>query len=53
MKENNGFKTPIVPVLLMVAGLIHFTQDMLLSTGIGICVYAIIYFADRGFKNGR
>lgn len=50
MKENKIFKTAIVRVLLIVIGLIHFTEDMPLSIEIGICIYVIAYFIDQTFK---
>ena len=50
MKENKVFKTAIIPVLLMIIGLIHFTHDLLLSTGTGICIYVLAYFIDQEFK---
>lgn len=46
MKENKAFKTAIVPVLLMIIGLIHFTQSLFLSVVMGICIYALSYFID-------
>lgn len=53
MKDNKVFKTAIAPVLLMIIGLVHFTQDLFLSIVLGICICFLAYFIDRAFKERR
>ena len=50
MKENRLFNTPIIPILLMLTGLMHFTHDLLLSIIIGVCLYVPAYFIDQASK---
>ena len=47
MRENKLFNTPIIPVLLMLIGLMHFTHDLPLSIIIGICLYVPAHFIDQ------
>ena len=53
MKDNKVFKTAIRSVLLMIVGLVHFTQNLLLSIVLGICIYFLANFMDRDFKKRR
>ena len=53
MKDNKVFKTAIRPILLMIVGLVHFTQNLLLSIVLGICIYFLVNFIDRDFKKRR
>lgn len=41
MKDHKIFKTPIIPILLMIIGLNYYTHNLLLSTIIGICIYSL------------
>lgn len=53
MKENKLLNTPIITVLLMLTGLMHFTHDLALSIIIGICLYVPAYFIDLMFTKRR
>lgn len=41
------FETGEIPVLLMVIGLKHFTQNLFLSIAVGAGIYLLASFIDR------
>lgn len=47
MKEHQVFKTPLIPVILMVAGLDHVFENIVLSILVGIGLYAAAVWMDR------
>ena len=50
MDEHKIFKNAAVPVILMITGLHHYTQNLLLSIIAGIGIYAIASSIDRFIK---
>ncbi len=50
MDGHKIFKTAIIPVILMIIGLKHFTQNLPLSIIAGIGIYAIASFIDKSIK---
>lgn len=47
MKEHQVFKTPLIPVILMVTGLDRVFEDIVLSILVGIGLYAAAVWMDR------
>lgn len=47
MKDHKIFKTPIIPVLLLIIGLNYYTHNLLLSIIIGICIYILASLIDH------
>ncbi len=50
MDEHKIFKNAAVPVILMITGLHHYTQNLLLSIIAGTGIYAIASSIDRFIK---
>ena len=50
MDEHKIFKNTAIPVILMITGLCHYTQNVLLSIIAGIGIYAIASSVDRFIK---
>ena len=50
MDEHKIFKNAAIPVILMIIGLNHYTQNLLLSIIAGIGIYAIVSSIDRFIK---
>lgn len=50
MDKHKIFKTAIIPVILMIIGLNHFTKNLPLSIIAGIGIYVIASFIDRFIK---
>lgn len=50
MKDHKIFKTPIIPVLLLIIGLNYYTHNLLLSIIIGICIYILASLIDHFSK---
>jgi len=50
MGEHKIFKTTIIPVILMIVGLKHFTQNLPLSIIAGIIIYIIAFSIDKFIK---
>ncbi len=46
MDEHKIFKNAAIPVILMIIGLNHYTQNLLLSIIAGTGIYAIASFID-------
>ena len=53
MDEHKIFKNAAVPVILMITGLHHYTQNLLLSIIAGTGIYAIASSIDRFIKKRR
>lgn len=47
MNDHKVFKTAIVPILLMIAGLKNYTHNLLLSIVIGIGLYILASLVDK------
>ena len=47
MKEQQVFKTPLIPVILMITGLNHILEDIVLSILVGIVLYAAAVWMER------
>lgn len=47
MKEHQVFKTPLIPVIMMVAGLNHILEDIVLSILVGTVLYAVAVWMER------
>ena len=47
MNEHKIFKNASIPVTLMIIGLYHYTQNLLLSIIAGIEIYVIVSSIDR------
>ena len=50
MDEHKIFKNAAIPVILMITGLCHCTQNLLLSVIAGIGIYALASSIDRFVK---
>jgi hypothetical protein len=50
MEEHKIFKTAVIPVILLIIGIKHFTQSLLLSIIAGIGIYIAASFIDRFIK---
>ena len=50
MDGHKIFKNATIPVILMVIGLYHYTQNLLLSIIAGIGIYTIASSIDRFMK---
>lgn len=48
--EHKIFKTAIIPVILMIVGLKHFTQNLPLSIIAGIGIYFAASFIEKFIK---
>lgn len=53
MKEHQVFKTPLIPVIMMVAGLNHILEDIVLSILVGIVLYAAAVWMERIWEGKR
>lgn len=49
MSEHKIFKTAIIPAILMIIGLKHFTPNLSLSIIAGISIFIIVSFMDKNF----
>ncbi len=47
MKEHQVFKTPLILVILMITGLNHILEDVVLSILVGIVLYAAAVWMER------
>ena len=46
MDEHKIFKTAAIPIIFMIIGLEHYTQNLVFSIAAGIGIYLIICFID-------
>lgn len=47
MDEHKIFKTAVIPIILMIIGLKHITQNLTLSIVVGIGIYLNALFIDK------
>lgn len=50
MNGHKVFKTAAIPIILMIIGLKHYTQNLAISMVAGTGVYFIAYFIDKHIK---
>ncbi len=50
MDGHKIFKTATIPIVLMIIGLKHYTQNLVVSIVAGIGIYFAVYFIDRHIK---
>lgn len=50
MREHQVFKTPLVPVVLMITGLDYVLENIVLSAFVGIGIYAAAVWIERVWK---
>ena len=50
MDGHKIFKTAAIPVVLMIIGLKHYTQNPVVSIAAGTGIYFIAYFIDKHIK---
>ena len=47
MNEHQVFKSPVIPVVLMITGLNNILENILLSIWAGIGIYAAVIWIER------
>lgn len=50
MDGHKIFKTAAIPIVLLIIGLKHYIQNLVISITVGIGIYVIAYFIDKFIK---
>ena len=50
MREHQVFKTPLIPVILMITGVDHVLENIFLSAVVGIGIYAAAVWIEQVWK---